>query len=366
MPRAVARCEAEQRRREADLAAEMSRTLLRGRDLRGGAAGRRASAWRRRWTCRRRRSSSRRWQADERRLVVPAARGRSRRSRRCVLPADLPEPVARARAGARRAGARGAARRGARARRAARPRSSRPRALRRSDVLKTALLRAVSHDLRTPLTAIIAAAEPLGRRAHRRRRAARARERRRAGGRAPVAADRQAARPLAPGGRGGASRAATGARSTRSCAPPSTRSRLRRQFGLALDPELPLVRADAAQLERAFANLLENARATPAGTPCRCARGRSRDRVLVRIVDRGPGIPPSRARAGLRAVLSLGQRSHRPPRLGPRPGDRARLRRGQRRRACGPSRCPGQGTSFVVELPLEPTPAAAPTTASAA
>src|SRR5439155_230290 len=32
-------------------------------------------------------------------------------------------------------------------------------ALRRSDVIKTALLRAVSHDLRTPLTSIIAAAD---------------------------------------------------------------------------------------------------------------------------------------------------------------------------------------------------------------
>src|SRR4051812_3521025 len=34
-------------------------------------------------------------------------------------------------------------------------------ALRRSDVIKTALLRAVSHDLRTPLTTIVAAAEAL-------------------------------------------------------------------------------------------------------------------------------------------------------------------------------------------------------------
>ena len=36
------------------------------------------------------------------------------------------------------------------------------RALRRSDELKTALLRSVSHDLRTPLTAIVAAGEALG------------------------------------------------------------------------------------------------------------------------------------------------------------------------------------------------------------
>ena len=35
-------------------------------------------------------------------------------------------------------------------------------ALRRSDGVKTALLRAVSHDLRTPLTAIVAAGHALG------------------------------------------------------------------------------------------------------------------------------------------------------------------------------------------------------------
>ena len=35
------------------------------------------------------------------------------------------------------------------------------RALRRSDVVKTTVLRAVSHDLRTPLTAIVAAGEAI-------------------------------------------------------------------------------------------------------------------------------------------------------------------------------------------------------------
>ena len=37
----------------------------------------------------------------------------------------------------------------------------------------------------------------------------------------------------------------------------STRAATR--FAFSLDADLPLVRADAAQLERAFANLLENA-----------------------------------------------------------------------------------------------------------
>ncbi len=65
-------------------------------------------------------------------------------------------------------------------------------ALRRSDDLKTALLRAVSHDLRTPLTAIVTAGHALGSSlAH--RRGARADERGSGrGGRAALGADRQA------------------------------------------------------------------------------------------------------------------------------------------------------------------------------
>ena len=89
-------------------------------------------------------------------------------------------------------------------------------ALRRSDVIKTALLRAVSHDLRTPLTAILAAGEAL------RSPSLDARERDELGSvvveeaRPPLAADRQAARPLAAAGGRGRAAAATGARSRRS------------------------------------------------------------------------------------------------------------------------------------------------------
>jgi two-component system, OmpR family, sensor histidine kinase KdpD len=55
---------------------------------------------------------------------------------------------------------------------------------------------------------------------------------------------------------------------------------------------LPPVRADPALLERVVANLVDNALAhTPPGTPVRIEAGEVRDGVHVRIVDHGPGIP---------------------------------------------------------------------------
>ena len=146
--------EAEMRREEADLAAEAARLLLGERDL-GDALklGRRAGRHRAR----------------------PAV-GRDRAGRRRTR-AQPSGPRARPRAGARRAGGPGAAR-SRPARRADRPRT---RAGRRggagarvaagrgrgdrgaapSDVAKTAVLRAVSHDLRSPLTAMVTAGEAL-------------------------------------------------------------------------------------------------------------------------------------------------------------------------------------------------------------
>ena len=56
---------------------------------------------------------------------------------------------------------------------------------------------------------------------------------------------------------------------------------------------LPPVRADAALLERAVANLVANAlHASPPDLPVRLVAGTVLDRVELRVVDRGPGIPP--------------------------------------------------------------------------
>ena len=228
------------------------------------------------------------------------------------------------------------------------------RALRRSDVLKTALLRAVSHDLRSPLTAILAAAEALGSTSLR------------ADERGELVADivGEAAQRLsrlvdnlldlsrleaahAP------SRASSGARSRRSCCaavddvalPPGT-------FALAIDPDLPLIRADAAQLERAFANLLENAARYSGGHPVSVRARAVGARILVRVVDRGPGIPPAeqRARSSSRSTARPAiADGHRGSGLGLAIVEGFVEANGGR---VWVESLPGQGTTFVVELPV--------------
>jgi two-component system, OmpR family, sensor histidine kinase KdpD len=63
---------------------------------------------------------------------------------------------------------------------------------------------------------------------------------------------------------------------------------------IELDGELPLVRADASQLERVFSNLIENGlRFSPSDQPVRVSGGVGAGKVTVRVVDRGPGVPAS-------------------------------------------------------------------------
>ena len=67
---------------------------------------------------------------------------------------------------------------------------------------------------------------------------------------------------------------------------------------IELDGELPLVRADPAQLERVFSNLIENAlRYSPPALPVRISGGVGGGKVVVRIVDRGPGVPVAQREA---------------------------------------------------------------------
>ncbi|MEA2218090.1 MAG: two-component system, OmpR family, sensor histidine kinase KdpD [Solirubrobacteraceae bacterium] len=345
--------EADQRRREAGLAAEMSRTLLRGEDLGAAlhvAAERLATALDLPSAA----IELAPVHADERRLVFPLREG-SRQIASLVLPAGLPEATL-GRVQERVVPALEALLAAALERDALLTDVVETRALRRSDVLKTALLRAVSHDLRTPLTAILAAAEPL----------------------AGEHLDDDERRELAAGV------AVEARRLSRLIDQLLDLSRLEAhavqarpdwcsieellraavddvatpaEFSLSLDPEIPLVRADAAQLERAFANLLENSARHAGGHPVSVRARPVAHRVLVRIVDRGPGIPPTQLERVFEPFYSSGndRTGHRGSGLG------LAIARGflevNGARVWAES-LPGQGTSFVVEVPLEPTAAA--------
>jgi two-component system sensor histidine kinase KdpD len=224
-------------------------------------------------------------------------------------------------------------------------------ALRQSDVAKTAVLRAVSHDLRSPLTAMVTAGEAL------RSPALDAAER-----------DELASVVVDEGSRLSRlieklldlSRLQSGT-GTRRPELVEVDDLLREaahdaggtdRFELSLG-ELPPVRADAAQLERAFANLLENAARHSGGHPVIVRARAQQDRLVIRVVDRGPGIPRAEqerifepfyrgaaTRGGRDAGAGLGLAIVRG--LVEANGGRVWV-----------ESLPGQGSSFVVSLPLE-------------
>jgi two-component system sensor histidine kinase KdpD len=166
-------------------------------------------------------------------------------------------------------------------------------ALRRSDALKTALLRAVSHDLRSPLTAILAAAGAL----------ANPELSLDAGDRAGLAeAIRAEASRLdrVVGELLDLSRLEAGAVEPHLELWPVDElvSQALEHVGegaarvvVELDPDAPPVRADAAQIERALTNLIENGlRYSPAGAPVVVRAEHGSRELRIHVVDRGPGL----------------------------------------------------------------------------
>jgi len=124
---------------------------------------------------------------------------------------------------------------------------------------------------------------------------------------------------------------------------------------LTVDPDVPEIRADAAQLERAFANLLENAARYGGGTPvvvhARRSGGR-RDRVLISVVDRGPGIA-SAEQQRIFEPFYRGRSASAMPSTGSGLG--LAIVKGFVEANGGSitvESLPGQGTSFVVSLPV--------------
>jgi two-component system sensor histidine kinase KdpD len=168
--------------------------------------------------------------------------------------------------------------------------------LRRSDAAKTAVLHAVSHDLRSPLTAIRAAGEGLesgSLQLEESDRAALLETIRLETARL----DRLVANLL------DLSRLEAGAAPAQRELWPVDElvSRALEALGgdasrvsVTLDGEAPLVRVDAAQLERVLANVLENAlRFSSPSDPVELVVSSTGDDVLVRVTDRGPGLPGS-------------------------------------------------------------------------
>ena len=205
-------------------------------------------------------------------------------------------------------------------------------ALRRSDDVKTAVLRAVSHDLRTPVTAIVAAGHALGTDSltpgERTELSAAVVEE---GEQLAALVDKLLDLSRLQAGRAEPRRDWVSLEDVVLAA----RDGLADSGGevrLSIDPDVPPVRADAAHLERAFANLIENALRYSGGQPVSVRVNRSGSRAVVRVVDQGPGIPPRRPRADLRAVLPRHDQGPRAMgRLRPRTRDRQGVRRGQRR-----------------------------------
>ena len=165
-------------------------------------------------------------------------------------------------------------------------------ALRRSDELKTALLRSISHDLRTPLTSIIASGAALGSDAPTAEERAELSEAIVAeGGRLSRLVENLLDMSRLEAGKAEPHREPTDLAEVLEGARQAVAGGEGVQIAVA--PDLPAVDADAVQLERAFANLLENAIRHGRGRPVKVTSRRVGDKIALRVVDQGPGIPES-------------------------------------------------------------------------
>ena len=231
-------------------------------------------------------------------------------------------------------------------------------ALRRSDELKTAVLRSVSHDLRTPLAAILMAATALDPSHPSSDNVRDVREQvldagtrlwrlieklldlsvLKAGGAEPHSVWYSVEEVLQE------AIAQTGA--------------VTEAFKLSVERDMPLLQGDPGQLERAFVNLLENAARYSGGEPVSVRARRVGRRIRVLVSDQGPGIPRNQhEHIFLPFYRAPGEHASE---TGSGSGLGLAITRGFIELNGGRIRVesvPGQGTSFVVEFPLpEPAP----------
>ena len=221
-------------------------------------------------------------------------------------------------------------------------------ALRRSEELKTALLRMVSHDLRSPLTTIVTAGHAV------QSDSIDAADRRELGDAIVREGERlselvanlldlsrleaNAAEPR---------RVELGIEEVLETVAVAERDRIE----LRLAADLPLIVADPAQLERAFANLSQHAVKHAGGRIIQVRAAAVGERVVVRVVDQGRGIPA----AELNRIFEAFQRgSDAAARSGSGLG--LAIAKGFVEANGGrivAESVPGQGSSFVVTFPIE-------------
>jgi two-component system, OmpR family, sensor histidine kinase KdpD len=227
-------------------------------------------------------------------------------------------------------------------------------ALRRSDLVKTALLRAVSHDLRSPLTGIATSVGAL---------------------RNPTlrlsSSDRDDLLETIELESGRLARLVGDlldfSRLEAGAASPELEawdlSDLVREAVDALNAtdrveivgETPVVEVDGGQIQRAIANLVENAlKYSPPGAALHVRITATRKEAIVRVVDQGPGLPASE----LEQVFEPFYRRDSDPRSGAGLG--LAIARGfveaNGGRIWAESR-PGQGATFALALPVVEVPA---------
>jgi two-component system, OmpR family, sensor histidine kinase KdpD len=229
-------------------------------------------------------------------------------------------------------------------------------ALRRSDALKTAILRTLSHDLRSPITAISAAGELLE------------------GDRGALSADERS--ELAASIRLEAdrlhrlvsnlldiSRLEVGAAHPRPelWTVDGLVARALNALGddaarvaVSLPAELPTLRVDAAQIERVLVNVLENAlRSSSPTDDVEILGAREGDELVVRVVDHGPGL----ARTDLERLFEPFERGGT---TGDGPGLGLAIAKGFAEANGGrlwAESAPGEGATFALSLPAADMPA---------
>jgi len=304
--------EAERRRAEADLTAEVARLVLPRAAVGEALAliGRRlAAVFELPWAT----LTLEETQGNGRRVAIPLAAG-ERRLGTLVIPAGMPE------------------------------------GLRRSEAVKTAVLRAVSHDLRSPVTAMVAAGAAV--RAPRLSEAERdelgrlvVQEGTRLGRLIDDLLDLSKLEAHAAAPRLAECSLEEVIDAALAAQPPDA------EFRVRIDPRLSPVRADFGQIERVLANLLENATRYSNGEPVTIRALPVGDRAIIRVIDRGPGIAraewdrifepfyQSRAAADDHAGSGLGLAIAKG--FVEANGGRIWL-----------ESIPGQGSAFVVELPM--------------